>query len=652
MPVRRVQLAILAAACLLASAPAASAADAKAEARAAREALGRSVKYRILVDKVMQPTKGWVTEEWMVEEAVRTGFNVFVPRKGHDRPDEVRQVAQWCRKHGIFFMPWMRGTLAAPKGKQADGRRYVWADGTEEPLWSPNADAFWEWTTRHIVQYATMAAENPYVVGVFLDYENYSPLRKANCYSLSYDDVILKAFAKARTLDLPALPLTERKAWLDAKGLHDAFAAFQVAHWRERCRTLRETVDKHDPGFRFCVYPAPGTPFMVEAIYPEWATKAAPLVLADCSTYGNGSGALLLANGLEANRQRLIERRKIPQAAGINFLYTGGIDPAVRGAEPEFSGKNADIIAQATDGYWIFYEGPEYAYQGPDPTKDHRAYFHWFNLANRDIAAGRFALWQQPRETPDPTERAVMGAVAALAKAGLAPHADTPVPPEARQTALTVRGRHAFVIRVGQGQAVAGRLQLKQVGRYQGECAYLLLDPAGERVILGHARVGEPAEVRGPAGKPGLYTLMLDTGRNAAHFYPENRTACLLGPTVHFIHAQPRAYVLPMPGATRLTIAMESPSPGETVAVVLCDPDGKEVARADTVATERVEVSATVTDATRGRPWSVDLGKAGKGACEDMTVTVVEGAVPLLATHPARLMAVERTVAIEPAETR
>ena len=34
-----------------------------------RDDLGRSVKLTILVDKVMQPQAGWVTEEWMVEEA-------------------------------------------------------------------------------------------------------------------------------------------------------------------------------------------------------------------------------------------------------------------------------------------------------------------------------------------------------------------------------------------------------------------------------------------------------------------------------------------------------------------------------------------------------------------------------------------------------
>jgi len=57
----------------------------------------------------MQPTAGWVTQEWMVKATIEAGFNVFSPRSGHERLDEVRQVAAWCKQYGIYYMPWMRG---------------------------------------------------------------------------------------------------------------------------------------------------------------------------------------------------------------------------------------------------------------------------------------------------------------------------------------------------------------------------------------------------------------------------------------------------------------------------------------------------------------------------------------------------------------
>jgi hypothetical protein len=84
------------------------------------------------------------------------------------------------------------------------------------------------------------------------------------------------------------------------------------------------------------------------------------------------------------------------RARGIPFLYMGGIDPLVRGADPEFCGKNAVMVSEVSDGYWIFYEGPTYG------KPDHEAYWRWLTWANRAIAAGRFEVQREPRETPEP----------------------------------------------------------------------------------------------------------------------------------------------------------------------------------------------------------------------------------------------------------
>ena len=361
---------------------------------AERDELGRSLKLTILVDKVMQPEAGWKTEEWMIEEAAQAGFNVFSPRRGYDDLEAVRQVTEWCAKYGIYHMPWMRGTLRVPDGAEAEGKKLVWEGGNEQELWSPNSDEFWEWTNRYIIEYAKMSAENQHLMGVFLDYENYSPGGSGNCYSLSYDDLILSKFAQAKGIELPALTLPGRKRWLEQQDLHEEFSEFQINHWRERCRALREAVDEHDPKFQLCIYPAPGTPFMLEACYPEWATEQAPLILADACTYGRSGGFLAHAEALEANLKRLSERQEAAKAMGGPFIYAGGIDPAVRGADPEFSGKNAVMISEVTDGYWIFYEGPKYQ-------EDHADYFKWFAWANEAIAQGRFAAQHERRETPD-----------------------------------------------------------------------------------------------------------------------------------------------------------------------------------------------------------------------------------------------------------
>ena len=364
--------------------------------RAPRSKLGRSVKMTILVDKVMQPEAGWHTEEWMVEEAARAGFNVWSPRRGHEDLDEVLRVNKWCRKYGIFHIPWMRGTLAAPEGEAADGKRVVWASGSEQPLWSPNSDEFWEWTTQYIVEYAKMAAADSTLIGVFLDYENYAPgIKGGNLYDLSYDLLIMEKFIRARGLTLPELPPSERKAWLQWEELHKAFSQFQIEHWRERCRRLRQAVDEHAPEFQFCIYTAPGTLFMTEATYIEWATEKAPLILADASIYGRPGMWATHEEALQINHEKLTERMAwAKDQPGGPYMYAGGLDPVVKGADPEFSGRNAVMSSELTDGYWIFYEGP--TYEGT-----HRDYFDWFTKANRAIQAGEFDFWREPRQTPD-----------------------------------------------------------------------------------------------------------------------------------------------------------------------------------------------------------------------------------------------------------
>ena len=233
-------------------------------------------------------------------------------------------------------------------------------------------------------------------MGVFLDYEDYAPGGKeGNLYDLSYDDAILEKFAESKGVSLPSLDFSKRKAWLEEQGLDEAFAEFQVEHWRQRCRRLRQAVDEIEPTFQFCIYPAPGTPLMVKAIYPEWATDKAPLILADASTYGRPSRFLPEQEALRGNREKLIEGRRVPEEAGIPFLYAGGIDPVVHGADPEFSGKNAVTISEVTDGYWIFYEGPSYT------KPDHADYWKWFTWANKAIAEGRFEAQHEPRQTPE-----------------------------------------------------------------------------------------------------------------------------------------------------------------------------------------------------------------------------------------------------------
>lgn len=350
---------------------------------------GPQEKYRVLVDKVLMRHNKWVMTEQHIKEIKAAGFNIVCPRIGGADMARVRRVSKLAGKHGLFHVAWMRGSRPTKTGL-----KYLHADGRDQTIYSPNADELWDWMTELILGHARVSTEVPAMIGTFLDFENYAPGKPDNCYSLSYDDKIMGEFAAAKKIALPILEPAERYPWLRKQGLHNAFQTFQIDSWRARCRKLREQIDAINPRYLLIVYPGPGTFLVREAAYPTWATEQAPLILADACTYGRPSAFLPHASSLMSNRGRLGPNFESARASNIPFIYMGGIDPVCKGADPEFCAKNAVMISELTDGYWVFYEGPDYE-------KDHPDYFAWFKRANTDIAAGQFALQHEERSEPE-----------------------------------------------------------------------------------------------------------------------------------------------------------------------------------------------------------------------------------------------------------
>ncbi|MBD3291503.1 MAG: hypothetical protein GF393_01155, partial [Armatimonadia bacterium] len=460
--------------------------------------LGETVGFRLLVDKVMHRAADATSAQWVVEETAAAGFNVYSPRLGYKDYEMVRDVTDWCAEADIYHMVWMRGTLRAPEDELSEGKRCVWANGHQEWLWSPNSDEFWDWTTAHIIEYARISAERPNLIGVILDYENYAPGEGTGfLYPYSYDDIILGKFAQAQQIDLPELALDERAPWLDEQGLHEQFRQFQLAHWRERCRALRDAVDAHNPDFRFVVYPGPGQPFTGQAAGVEWSTKRAPVVFATPRTYGRITKFAPQSATIEANGGVLSALVAEAEALGVPFHYLGGIDPVVQGADPEFCGRNAVILAQNGDGYWVFYEGPTYE-------EDHPAYFEWFTRANAAIDEENWEFALQPRETPvswdlDP----------AVVAEGL-------VPPEWTGERVTFpstffRGDYLVVVNARAGETVTLELQLNPLGRKWAKLFYVVHGPDGVR-LAGDSIADRHSQVSFTPTQDGLHLMGLSAG--------------------------------------------------------------------------------------------------------------------------------------------
>jgi len=542
----------------------------------------------------------------------------------------VRRVTEWCEKYGIYHLPWMRGSLTSPKGPEADGKRMLWANGTEQPLWSPNADEFWAWTEKYIIEYAKMSAENPHIMGVFLDYENYAPGRSGNLYSLSYDDIILAKFAEARNLDLPELALDARKPWLEEQGLHEAFETFQVNHWRERCRRLRELVDQHDPTFQFCIYPAPGTPFMVQACYPEWATEEAPLILADASTYGRPARYLPQRESLEGNREKLEQRMQTATDAGIPYIYAGGIDPVVRGADPEFCGKNAVAITSVTDGYWIFYEGPKYDVDHPD-------YWKWFTWANDRIAKGDLEAWKQPRET---TEGWTLGIFNnAQATAGLV------IPEITGETvpypAITLRRDNLLAVAGKKNLPVEITLQHHAVSDYETVLAWELRSLKMEPLESGSIELGKSGIVGFTPDEDGIFLLGVSAGGCAYSIKSSNvPIGILTGDGASFIREAKPLYFFVPDNLDSFTISARS-SGSETVRINILAPDGTTVATGQTTPTNSKLNLKASADGNAGKVWSLEAVRADEGVIEDYSVTLGETLPPVLSLVPEHVFTIK-----------
>ncbi|MCF6285276.1 MAG: hypothetical protein L3K26_08805 [Candidatus Hydrogenedentes bacterium] len=606
--------------------PAVVAQDAETSTELRREDLGRTVKFTCVVDKVMQAHKGWVVEEWMIREAAEAGFNIYSPRIGYDNLDAVKQVTAWCDEYGIFHLPWMRGTLAASlDDPKAEGKRVVWASGSEQPLWSPNSDELWEWMARYIVAYAKMSAENEHLLGVFLDYENYAPgQRGGNLYSLSYDQDIMNRFAASEGIDLPDLAPKDRAPWLREQQFHDPFEAFQVAEWHRRCRTLREAVDNYDPAFQFWLYPVPGTPFLQEAAYRELGTKQSPIVIADQTTYGRPSEFTPEPLSIAANREKLKKYLEIPRAMNIPFLYAGGIDPVVHGADPEFCGKNAVAISDLTDGYWIFYEGPKYE-------DTHKDYWKWFTWANTAIAEGRFDAQYAPRKTEE-------GFIAALSRGiGTPGFASADAIGKAIDLPLQkLRGASLLLLACKKGVAVTMTVQDIPLGRYTDPLHWELRGPAYGVIQNGDVDHDDSGLVQFTPEADGVYFLGLSSGACSYGITRSNVPIAVYAKRgVGTIQGAKRLYFQVPEDTESFTIQLQG-SGGETVRANVCDPEGKLVATTQTTLSSSLATLPVENASKSGGVWSLSLVKADEGVLEDARIQI-EGIPPLLSLDPSHV---------------
>ena len=580
--------------------------------------------YRILVDKVLMLANKWVMEPEHVAEIKAAGFNVVVPRVGGDDNARVERVARMAMDQEMFYMPWIRGTHV----ERGDPKlRVTSATGQYGALASPNADALWDYWRDRILFYARLSRDVPSVLGVFLDFENYDTARIGGgmCYTLSYDEPVLRDFAASQGLTLPDPLPANRASWLEEQGRSQAFHDFQVDRWRTRARELRKAVDELNPRFQFIVYPASQSLFIREVVWREWHTEQAPLVMAEVETYWRREYELDAA--LDRLRVVMEDTRAMLDAVDPSIRYMAGLDPIVRGANPEFQGKSAVLGAEMTHGYWVFYEGPEY--EG-----DHRDYFAWYRRANDLIARRDFSLWREPAETPNPLDEEIARQARRVAGANLVPHSTEPLPPEALDRAFTHRPGASYQVLLKRGERIQGELiALRHAHLADGSVA-VIVAPSGEIVGSVRAASGQRSAIDLVAPEDGVYGIAVTCGRAKGQLKLANRYVCLAGPVLTLVGNQPPAFVAPLPGATQIGLRVQGQYPREHLQVTFKAPDGTVAFSGNTSeAKDSVTINLLGETGTDGAPWSLEATQV----VEDFTVDL-HSCEPRVATHPGRLL--------------
>jgi hypothetical protein len=363
---------------------------------------------------------------------------------------------------------------------------------------------------------------------------------------------------------------------------------------------------------------------MVQAIYPEWATKQAPLILADASTYGRPLRLGAQAVALEVNRQRLLKNMEVPKTAGIPFIYLGGIDPIVRGADPEFSGKNAVMISEATDGYWIFYEGPTYT------KSDHAEYWKWFTWANRAIREGRFAVWREPRQG----EEDVLSSLTKHSGESRRLILPNVTGATVQYPRVRLRGENVLLLAVRKGHRAEVILKNHPVGSYKDPLRWELRDSRMRTLASGTIRLAQQGTMAFAPEADGLWPVTVSADGCAYSVVQSNVPVGLYGGQgVSLIHGAERLYFKVPGGLDRFALSAQGAG-RETVRLNVYDPKGKQAATGQTTLTQNRVKVAVRTGGHTGKVWSLSITRADEGTLEDGQITLDPQLPPVLSLVP------------------
>lgn len=199
---------------------------------------------------------------------------------------------------------------------------------------------------------------------------------------------------------------------------------------------------------------------------------------------------------------------------------------------------------------------------------------------------------------------------------------------------VPVRGQGAFVALLQPGQSFQARLHNRALGRNPDPAPWRLFGPDDKLLQKGEVEVGGETNIDVPVMAQGVYLLEVNSRGNVLRVTMLNDHAATAGERLSLASGATKLHFMVPPGLAQFTLALQSPSPGETALMRVFDPNGQEVAAGDTTeVTERV-LKVTVPPAQAGKAWSVTLERAARGAFEDFVLRTGPG-LPAFFAHTA-----------------
>ncbi|QQE10223.1 hypothetical protein JD969_11975 [Planctomycetota bacterium] len=358
-------------------------------------------KYLVIFDKVLRPIKSSFIKEDVIKKTAEAKFNVYGLRIHHSiigrtRNNLIKQTADYCQKYNISCMPIERGSFKVTVNEKNDGKCVTWKDGTTSPVLSPNLPEFWDKLESAIKPIAEASKTHSSIIGAFVDFENYYTDRRrlGDYYSVSYDPYSVNAFLVHIKQPQQKLNYNQTYPWIVENKLQQQFVDWQKKLWISKSKELRNNIDKINPNFRFFVYPGETT-FFVDAIYSNWGTEKAPIILAHAGSTYRKTPFTPWHDTVNYCKKRIKFAKEKASKQHLKGQMLSAIYSSNKNLSEEGLGRIAQVIANQTDGYWFFYqdvEGSPYV---------HDKIMNAFTQANQAILSRNQPSVHTPLQQPD-----------------------------------------------------------------------------------------------------------------------------------------------------------------------------------------------------------------------------------------------------------